>query len=97
PAYATNNRVYVSYTAAPAVSGSEMESRISRFQLAGGVLNPASESILLKLAQPYTNHKGGHIAFGPDNLLYAGFGDGGSAGDPGNRSQNRSVLFGKML
>lgn len=97
PGYATNNRVYVSYTASPTVSGSELESRISRFEAASGVLNPASESILLTLAQPYTNHKGGNVVFGPDNLLYAGFGDGGSGGDPENRSQNRSVLFGKIL
>ncbi len=97
PNYATNNRVYLSYTANPTVSGSVLESRISRFGMSGGVLNAASESILLTIAQPYTNHKGGNIAFGPDNLLYAGFGDGGSGGDPENRSQNRSVLFGKML
>lgn len=97
PDYATNNRVYLSYTANPTVSGSVLESRISRFDAAGGVLSPGSESVLLTLAQPYTNHKGGNISFGPDNLLYAGFGDGGSGGDPENRSQNRSVLFGKML
>jgi uncharacterized repeat protein (TIGR03806 family) len=97
PAYAANHRVYLSYTANPTVSGSVLESRISRFETAGSTLNPGSESILLTLAQPFTNHNGGNIAFGPDNLLYAGFGDGGDGGDPGNRSQNRSLLFGKML
>ena len=97
PNYATNHRVYLSYTAAPTVGGSVLESRISRFDMAGAVLNPASESVLLTLAQPYTNHKGGNVAFGPDNLLYAGFGDGGSGGDPQNRSQNRGVLFGKII
>ena len=97
PNYATNQRVYLSYTAAPTASGSVLESRISRFQIAGSALNPGSESVLLTLAQPFTNHKGGNIVFGPDNLLYAGFGDGGDAGDPGNRSQNRGVLFGKIL
>ncbi|MEJ0037587.1 MAG: PQQ-dependent sugar dehydrogenase [Gammaproteobacteria bacterium] len=97
PNYATNQRVYLSYTANPTVGGSVLESRISRFSMVGAALNPGSESILLTLAQPYTNHKGGNIAFGPDNLLYAGFGDGGSGGDPQNRSQNRSVLFGKII
>ena len=97
PGYATNHRVYISYTAAPTASGSVLESRISRFDMTGGVVSPGSESVLLTLAQPYTNHKGGNIVFGPDNLLYAGFGDGGSGGDPENRSQNRSLLFGKIL
>ncbi len=97
PGYVSNHRVYLSYTANPTVSGSVFESRISRFEVSGSTLNPASESVLMTLAQPYANHNGGYIAFGPDNLLYAGFGDGGSAGDPENRSQNRSVLFGKML
>jgi glucose/arabinose dehydrogenase len=45
----------------------------------------------------YTNHKGGQLAFGPDGYLYLGFGDGGSAGDPGNRAQNLGVFFGKIL
>ena len=97
PNYATNHRVYLSYTAAPTVGGSVLESRISRFVMAGAVLDPASESILLTLAQPFTNHKGGDIVFGPDKLLYAGFGDGGGGGDPQNRAQDRSLLFGKIL
>jgi uncharacterized repeat protein (TIGR03806 family) len=97
PSYASNGRVYLSYTAAPTVSGQRLESRISRFSASGGVLNPASESILLKIAQPYATHNGGHIAFGPDGMLYAGFGDGGAVGDPNNFAQNRSRLLGKMI
>lgn len=97
PGYAANNRVYLSYTTNPTVGGAVLESRVSRFSRVGGVLDPGSESILLTLAQPFTNHNGGNIAFGPDNLLYAGFGDGGSGGDPENRSQNRSTLFGKII
>jgi uncharacterized repeat protein (TIGR03806 family) len=97
PAFASNGRVYLSYTADPTVAGSVLESRISRFTLSGGVLNPASESILLTIAQPYENHNGGNIAFGPDNLLYAGFGDGGSGGDPQNHAQNRGDLLGKLI
>jgi uncharacterized repeat protein (TIGR03806 family) len=97
PDFATNHRVYLSYTADPTVGGSVLESRISRFTEAGGVLNPASEEILLTIPQPFTNHNGGNIVFGPDGLLYAGFGDGGDAGDPNNNSQNRSTLLGKMI
>ncbi len=97
PSFATNHRVYLSYTADPTVGGSVLESRISRFTESGGVLNPASEEILLTIAQPFTNHNGGNIVFGPDGLLYAAFGDGGDGGDPQNNSQNRSKLLGKMI
>src|SRR5262249_36885302 len=58
PAFATNGRVYLSYTADPTVNGSVLESRISRFTASGGVLNPGSEEILLTIAQPFTNHNG---------------------------------------
>jgi uncharacterized repeat protein (TIGR03806 family) len=97
PNFATNGRVYLSYTANPTVTGSVLESRISRFTTSGGVLDPASEAILLTIPQPFENHNGGNIAFGPDALLYAGFGDGGSGGDPNNNAQNRSTLLGKLL
>src|SRR5262249_36004590 len=56
-----------------------------------------SPDVLFTLDQPYSNHNGGNIVFGPDGFLYAGFGDGGSAGDPGKRAQDTGVLFGKML
>jgi glucose/arabinose dehydrogenase len=64
----------------------------SRFDLRwGGATGPTS------IAQPFTNHNGGHLAFGPDGFLYIGLGDGGSANDPQNRAQNPSELLGKML
>lgn len=97
PNYATNRRVYLSYTADPTVAGAVFESRISRFIVSGGVIDPASEVKLLTIAQPFANHNGGQIAFGPDGMLYAGFGDGGSGGDPQNNAQNRSNLLGKVL
>jgi len=97
PNFATNGRVYLSYTADPTSGSSVLESRISRFTASGGVLTPGSETILLRIAQPYANHNGGNIAFGPDGDLYAGFGDGGSGGDPENHSQNRSELLGKLI
>jgi uncharacterized repeat protein (TIGR03806 family) len=94
PSYATNGRVYLSYTSSP---GGMLTSRISRFTRVGNVLDPNSEEILLTIAQPFSNHNGGHIAFGPDQMLYAGFGDGGSGGDPQNNAQNRTTLLGKVL
>lgn len=59
--------------------------------------NPESEEILLTIKQPYANHNGGQLAFGPEGYLYVGMGDGGSAGDPQNNAQNPSSLLGKML
>jgi len=56
-----------------------------------------SESVILVIPQPFTNHNGGMIEFGPDGFLYIGMGDGGSGNDPGNRSQNLNELLGKML
>ncbi len=96
PDFASNGFVYLSYTASP---GGSLESRISRFTLdtASQVLDPASEQIILRLDQPFSNHNGGQIAFGPDNLLYIGFGDGGSGGDPLGNGQNPATLLGSML
>ena len=64
----------------------------SRFDLRwGGASGPAF------IAQPFTNHNGGHLVFGPDGFLYVGLGDGGSGNDPAHRAQNPSELLGKML
>ena len=60
-------------------------------------LDPATERVLLQVAQPYANHNGGQLAFGPDGLLYMGLGDGGSGGDPQRNGQNREALLGKVL
>ncbi|MBT2968401.1 MAG: PQQ-dependent sugar dehydrogenase [Candidatus Thiodiazotropha sp. (ex Ctena orbiculata)] len=96
PDYADNGFVYLSYTASPAGG---LESRISRFTLdsATQTLDPGSEQILLTVSQPYSNHNGGHIAFGPDGLLYIGLGDGGSGGDPLGHGQNTATLLGSLL
>lgn len=59
--------------------------------------DPESEEIVLTIRQPYANHNGGQLAFGPDGFLYVGMGDGGSAGDPQNNAQNPSSLLGKMV
>ncbi len=91
PAPGGTTAAYLSYTD---TSG---DSIVSRMQLAGGMPDPATEQVLLRIPQPFSNHNGGHLAFGPDDLLYVGTGDGGSAGDPGNRAQDPADLLGKML
>jgi glucose/arabinose dehydrogenase len=97
PNFKSNGYFYVNYTSSP---GGQLTSFISRFQVNSTnpdtVLN-ATEQILITLPQPYANHNGGHLVFGPDGYLCASFGDGGSGGDPQNRAQNRDSLFGKIL
>ncbi len=95
PTFPVTPFVYVSYTA----SGNPLISRISRFQSAnnGQFIDPASEQILLEVLQPFSNHNGGNLAFGPDGFLYAGFGDGGSGGDPQNNAQTTSNLLGTIV
>jgi glucose/arabinose dehydrogenase len=74
---------------------------VARYGVAGTnetmKVDAASEKVLLKIAQPYANHNGGNLAFGPDGYLYIGMGDGGSGGDPEARGQNPDELLGKML
>ena len=94
PDYVTNGYFYVNYTN---LSGNTVVSRFSRSTTDPNLANPSSESILLTVTQPFSNHNGGDIAFGPDGYLYIALGDGGSGGDPGNRAQNLNVLLGKLL
>ncbi len=94
PSFASNKHLFVSYTA-----GSSGTSKIVRFKSNDGGLtaDPTSAAEFLSLNQPYANHNGGDIHFGPDGYLYIAFGDGGSAGDPGNRAQDPFELLGKIL
>jgi len=59
--------------------------------------DPASEKVLLTIDQPFSNHNGGHILFGPDGMLWIGMGDGGSGGDPHGNGQSLNTLLGKLL
>ena len=70
---------------------------IAAYRMTGDVADPASRREILRLPQPFSNHNGGNIAFGPDGYLYVGFGDGGSQGDPSDNGQSRSTLLAKLL
>jgi len=93
PDYKTNGWFYVNYT------GENDSTHISGFCVSDNPdkADSTSEFQLLTLAQPYENHNGGVLSFGPDGYLYIGLGDGGSSGDPENRAQNLKVLYGKIL
>lgn len=96
PKFATNGRLFVNYTSL--VSG-HMETLISEFNAKPGseTADPASERILLRFDQPWDNHNGGCLEFGPDGMLYIATGDGGAGGDPKNSGQNLGNLLGKIL
>lgn len=98
PDFADNGRLFLSYTKRGSFFGPKLVSCISGMTLRGetGAKANAMET-LLTLDQPYSNHNGGHIAFGPDGYLYIGFGDGGSAGDPQGHAQNTATLLGAIL
>ena len=93
PHFSSNGRLFVNYTRAQ--DGATV---ISEYHVSS---NPnqvnRDESVLLVIPQPYGNHNGGMIAFGPDHYLYIGMGDGGSGGDPANYAQNQNELLGKLL
>ena len=93
PNYATNGYFYVSYT------DNSGDTVISRYSVSANVnvADPMSDLVLLNLSQPFSNHNGGQLMFGPDGLLYAALGDGGSGGDPGDRAQDLDDLLGKLL
>lgn len=94
PDYAENGYFYVNYT------DREGTSIVARYSVSPDDPNsadPESGVVLMTLGQPYANHNGGHMAFGPDGYLYISFGDGGSANDPLSAGQNPSTLLGTIL
>ena len=94
PDYATNGYFFVYYTNN---SGNTVVSRFSRIGINPAIADPNSELIILTYSQPFSNHNGGELQFGPDGYLYISSGDGGSGGDPQNNSQNLGSLLGKLL
>jgi glucose/arabinose dehydrogenase len=102
PDYAVSGRVYVNFTNE---DGNTVVARVNRSASDPLVADPASRFDLrwngaglpAYIEQPYPNHNGGHLAFGPDGYLYVGLGDGGGSDDPDNRAQDPAQLLGKML
>ena len=93
PAYTENRRVFAHYTD---LDGNTV---LAEYAAApdGATAGAASERVLLTVDQPYPNHNGGMLAFGPDGYLYLALGDGGSAGDPQGHGQNTETLLGSLL
>jgi glucose/arabinose dehydrogenase len=93
PNYLNNGWFYVNHTN---LSGHTV---IARYKVSAdpNVADPKSRAVIMRIRQPFANHNGGQLQFGPDGYLYIGMGDGGKAGDPGDRAQNLQVLLGKML
>ena len=95
PGYQTNGRFFVHY------SNNSGDTQISEFSVSASnldIADPNSEVMLLTVSQPFSNHNGGTIAFGPqDGYLYIGLGDGGGGGDTNNNAQNPTLLIGKLL
>ncbi|NTU71435.1 MAG: PQQ-dependent sugar dehydrogenase [Coriobacteriia bacterium] len=94
PTFETDGQVYVDYTD---TSGNTAIMRYTAPDPASSAPAWGTPKRMLALGQPYANHNGGCLRFGPDGYLYIGMGDGGSGGDPGNRAQNPDVLLGKIL
>jgi len=93
PEYRLNGRVFVNYT-----RKDDGATVIAEYHRSDQVDHAGREKrVLVLIPQPYSNHNGGMIAFGPDGYLYIGMGDGGSGGDPQNRAQNKDELLGKLL
>lgn len=92
PDFLASGRFYVNYTA-----GEPKRNVISRFIANGATADAGSERVILEIEQPFSNHNGGGMAFGPDGMLYISSGDGGSAGDPNRNGQNTNTLLGKIL
>ena len=92
PGYARDRTFYVNDTAR-----GDGSTRIIRYRAANGRGRPASAQEILRVAQPYANHNGGNLEFGPDGKLWVGLGDGGGGGDPDNNAENRDWLLGKMF
>ena len=90
PDYGENGLFYVNYT------NNAGDTRVVEYRAEAGAA-PARSRPLLAVDQPYENHNGGQLAFGPDGLLYVGMGDGGAGGDPENRAQDLSSRLGKLL
>jgi hypothetical protein len=93
PDYPDTGAFFVNYTHL------DGDTRIVRYRVSGdpNLADAASGSVVMSIEQPFSNHNGGHLVFGPDGMLYVGVGDGGSAGDPQGNGQNRATRLGSIL
>jgi glucose/arabinose dehydrogenase len=98
PSYANNGYFFVNYTHLNSARDT-LYTLIERYTVSAAPdsADSASHKLILRIVQPYSNHNGGLVMFGPDGMLYIGMGDGGLGGDPQNRAQNRDSLLGKLL
>jgi glucose/arabinose dehydrogenase len=85
------SRLYVNYTDRAG------DTQVVEYAVGAGGVDTGSRRVLFSVDQPFANHNGGHVAFGPDGLLYVGLGDGGSANDPQNNAQRTDTLLGKIV
>jgi glucose/arabinose dehydrogenase len=92
PDFDSDNRVYVHYSAANPRRGV-----VERYTVDGDSADPASGHVILEVQDPFQNHNGGSIEFGPDGFLYIALGDGGGGGDPEQNGQDTNALLGKIL
>lgn len=97
PQFAQNRRFFLNYTTTRLTGG--LQSVIAEYQVSATDPNRAdlAERILIQINQPFANHNGGQLAFGPNGFLYIAFGDGGNGGDPLNNAQSLQTLLGKIL
>lgn len=93
PEFASNGLFFVNYT------DGQGSTRVERYRISTDpdMADPTSRKMIMSIPQPFSNHNGGHILFGPDGKLYIASGDGGAGGDPQNNAQNRSVRLGSIL
>ena len=94
PSFETNRKLYVNFTN---LAGDTVVREYKASATNPNVVATSTRRLIIKIDQPYDNHNGGMLAFGPDGYLYIGMGDGGGSGDPGNRAQSKASLLGKML
>ena len=97
PNLQADHRVYLYFTSNDCGIAAARCDVLARYTVSGNTITTASEVVIMEVADPYPNHNGGQILFGPDGLLYIGLGDGGSGGDPNETGQNRNDLLGSIL
>ena len=91
PGFEDNRRFFVNYT------DTAGDTQVVEYRSDGATADEGSARVLLTVSQPFSNHNGGHLVFGPDRALYVGMGDGGAAGDPEGNGQDPNALLGKLL